>query len=505
MEENDERHNLYMRFIKSEIERKTEDFFDEEELVEIFDYASDLNDDFAKIEVLLYAARICPDSEALRVRRAYFYAMLGNDTAADMINRQTGEQSVLSRILAITLSSTGNKEADKDALLGIVDSVEDFEDEEIIQFVGAAVRLGLYGWLKENRDYVGAKCSYKPTFYYELASVAEENNDEPYAVKMFEELTMLDAFNLDFWHRLAEAHLILSDFSQAVQAADYALAIDPTDLQSMKLKARALSQLHSNPDEVIKLYDKVLASDLMEEQDYGPLTAAYISVNNEEKAVKMLEASCAREGSNLAALDTLMIMSPSKARKFIDKALDINEITEESVMEWSRQHTDRGDYFGAAEIVKSYLSRGGVLSDPAIPMEIFYATNDYDSVVKIYEGMCKAPVAGEYVCRPGIILPVIMSYFRTGRSSVASKIAQTALEYAVRADRKAPLTTLARIYRCPVSSARVISTGLVATLHELCEFLEHPHDSNSIFNSADPLSDFRPGIEPGFNPFAPLS
>lgn len=506
MEEKDERQELYLRFVKSAIKHKGEDYFDENDLVEIFDYSSDLNDDFVKMEVLLYGAHHFPSSDELKVRRAYFYAMLGNDTAAAMANRQVAEDLPLSRILNIALTDPEPPQTNVDRLTGIVNGIDDFEDEEIIQFVNVAVRVGHYRWLKENRDFIGRKCSYKPTFYYELACVAEENDDEPYAVELFEELTMLDAFNLDFWHRLSEAHAVLNDFNQSVSAADYALAIDPADVTAMRLKARALSRLRNRPDEVIALYDKVREADMMEDADFQPLAAAYLSTGRDDTAVDMMEANCLKTQGNYTALDILIILSPPRARRYIKQVIIDENLNEEAVLDWAKQHTGRGDFFGAAEILSVYIDIHGCLTDNAPAMETFYTTGDYEHVLALYEAIAKAGKEnGEYIYRPGIILPVIMSNIRIGATEKATMLATDALNHAKRDKYNAPIDTLARIYRCSTTEAVSMSLGFIETLRQLLDnYLNSPLFSALSTDDYDPLRDrLLVGGRP-YDPWEPL-
>ncbi len=79
MDEPNDRRDLYEEF-ESEVVRRgnTEAFFDENDLVEIFDYASDYDNYIVKMEVLLYGAIHYPKSEALATRRAWLYYSFGD-------------------------------------------------------------------------------------------------------------------------------------------------------------------------------------------------------------------------------------------------------------------------------------------------------------------------------------------------------------------------------------------------------------------------------------------
>ena len=191
----DSRRALYERFYaivgRADNPQDADDaYFDEDDIIEIYDYANDMNDDFIKLEALFYGARMFPASEALRTRRDYLYYYLGNDGAVRLLLERRKSQTTLSRLLALR-ARTDRKRSAVDELDAILRESEAFDDEEIIQFVTEAAAPETVGWLFDNIDRLKEKCSYLPTLYYELAGAAEDNGDYPRAIAMAEELTML--------------------------------------------------------------------------------------------------------------------------------------------------------------------------------------------------------------------------------------------------------------------------------------------------------------------------
>ncbi len=59
------REELYRRFRQSLSQPVTERYFDEDELVEVYDYAGDISDDYVQMEALFCGARLYPESQAL--------------------------------------------------------------------------------------------------------------------------------------------------------------------------------------------------------------------------------------------------------------------------------------------------------------------------------------------------------------------------------------------------------------------------------------------------------
>ena len=60
MNEDNPRKELYNKFKASLCQPVAERFFDEDELVELYDYAGDINDDYVQMEVLFCGARLYP-------------------------------------------------------------------------------------------------------------------------------------------------------------------------------------------------------------------------------------------------------------------------------------------------------------------------------------------------------------------------------------------------------------------------------------------------------------
>lgn len=158
MDEPNDRRDLYEEF-ESEVVRRgnTEAFFDENDLVEIFDYASDYDNYIVKMEVLLYGAIHYPKSEALATRRAWLYYSFGDVEATSELNRRVGTGGVLNRLLDLRASNANLELGDEEvisALEKILDDTDDFDDEGIIQFTDYAMELRLESWLMNNKDLI---------------------------------------------------------------------------------------------------------------------------------------------------------------------------------------------------------------------------------------------------------------------------------------------------------------------------------------------------------------
>lgn len=144
-EDNNPREELYKRFRQSLSRPVSERYFDEDELVEIYDYAGDISDDYVQTECLFCGARLYPESQALSERRALLYL----DTSIDDSDKPSpaagaylaDNPDVFSPIFDIARLEINRPEDPEAALEFLLTQYDTFNDEEIIRFVDLAFDL----------------------------------------------------------------------------------------------------------------------------------------------------------------------------------------------------------------------------------------------------------------------------------------------------------------------------------------------------------------------------
>lgn len=224
----DRRNELCRRFRESLVDKSAVLFYDEDELIEIFDYAGDLNDDYLRTEALLLGARLYPDSQALKERRAVLYSAFGSDMAAKYLDDNASVEGALWDIMRLRKQLPVGDEAGK-ALDSLVARYDLFDDEEIIQLTDLASKLGRYDWLVSRLGMLRKKTTYQPTLIFEVAVIAELNNDFKEAIKLLDELTQIEPYNYQYWQMLAELQKKDGDNDGAMSSLEMALAINPDD------------------------------------------------------------------------------------------------------------------------------------------------------------------------------------------------------------------------------------------------------------------------------------
>jgi len=488
MDESNERRDLYEEFETEVVKNgNTEAFFDENDLVEIFDYASDYDNYIVKMEVLLYGAVHYPKSEALATRRAWLYYSFGDVEATSDLNNRVGSGGVLNRLLDLRARNAGlamSREKLEETFMDIISGTDNFEDEEIIQLTDYAMEVGLSEWLAKNKQLIQSKCSYPQTFLYEFADRAEESEDLATAAVLFEELTMLEPFTLDFWLRLATVQLNRDDYENALSSAEYALAIDPDSMIGLRIKGAALYRLERCHETVVEIYTRIVASSEAEETDVSTLAAALMECGRRNEAAGMLIQYLDAHPDSRLAIDVLLVIDRENAEPYVRKAISSGFLSEKDAVEWARGHVVHGQFSSAALICLTYNELKGIENEIPFMMEVSYFGLRFNDIIRIYreKGIASDPLPAH----PSVSFPYIMSLVRTGRRAEALDEAGRILS-SVRTFRKRHSgTELSSHFRMTPAMTGAMIIGYIETLRNIVRALKAP--------DTIPADDFDPMI-----------
>ncbi len=354
-----ERLNLYNRFKESLADGTADDqFLDADDLLIIHDQAVDLDDQYVQIEALMRGYRYFPDNEELASRRGFLYYDLNLDNGAKNLLKQHGSNSPIWDLLQMRL-----KEADEDStgelrkmLNKLIETPDKFDDETVIQLVDAASACGFYDWLKQNEAELRKKTEYLPALLYEMFVVSEINSDLGYGIKLLEELTEIEPFNIDFWLALAQAQLSTGEYDAAITACDYALAISSDDVSALQTKANALGML-SRFDEVLELVEPFVKANPVSPLAEMKIRAIFSRETSKEKeigeACKLLYKNCLEYPESRAliglAIDVQLPQIDELLALHYEKSSDANR---DDFYEWGRRLYITGRPKDAAMVLK---------------------------------------------------------------------------------------------------------------------------------------------------------
>lgn len=218
-------------------------FFEEIDLINAFDIAGDDADNYIRSEALQLGARLFPDSVDLIARRAIYYLELDEQAFRDFMEDNSHVSSEMMDILRLNIIGEDNPALVDDAADRIIHKMDKAHDEEIIQFIQTMHSLGRDQWLVDNYDNFCKKTTYLPTVLYEYGYIGETSEIlSKLAVKALEKLTEHEPYTADYWTLLAIGHIREDDHESALADIEYALAIEPDNIQALRVKLQLLHE-----------------------------------------------------------------------------------------------------------------------------------------------------------------------------------------------------------------------------------------------------------------------
>lgn len=475
MDENNDRRDLYEQFEAEVVKRgNSEAFFDEEELVEIFDYASDYDNFIVKMEVLIYGAVHYPGNEALATRRAWLYYSLGDVETTTELNKRVVNKGTLNRLLDLRAENGAENmtkaEVEK-ALAEILADTADFEDEEIIQFTDYALEQGLADWLMKNKELIISKCPYPQTFLYEFAVRAESDEDLDTATSLFEELTMLEPFTLDFWVCLATVQLENEKFEEALASADYALAIDPDSIKPKRIKATALFRLGRDIEEVTRLYYSIVTSNEVGDSDVSALAISLADISRTPEAIEILKGYLLVNPNSRSAVNTLLYIDFEAGAPYLKALIESDNISEAEMVEWIKVHVVNDNVELGAFMFLLFHSIVGIKENFPLFFEVLYISELFDKIIEIFRNTEMGLING---FDPALTIPYIMSLVRTDHRDEALKEAEAILSQLRKYRSTTKNVKISAIVHLPPPSAGALFNGFISMIENIIRALKAP-------------------------------
>lgn len=423
-----ERLELYNRFKESLRDGSAEsEFFDADDLIIIIDQAVDLDDEYVQIEALMRGYRFFPDNEELATRRAFLYYDLNLDAGvSNMIDRRRdsgAEKGPMWNILQLRMREEDISDAEAESLLEqVLKTPGKFDDETVIQLVDCASACGRYDWLKANEKRLRAKTDYAPTLLYELFIVADLQHDSDYAVRLLEELTEIEPFNIDFWNALAQTQSNAGDTEGALASLDYALAIESDNVPALTLKATILIRDGRNEDalEILKPLAVSEPSALVAE-----LTVRALFGDGQQTAASVvLGKSCREYADDRSLMELALFLNVPELHELLDMHYDATAAADDDKQpwtDWAREHYVSG-HLPACTAILACLRRNADLDYNGYKMlaTALYCGEQYKDSVALLEDAL-ASRNGAYLM-PDIVAGGLMSLLRSSSKAAVKKM-----------------------------------------------------------------------------------
>lgn len=436
---------LYERFRES-LGSNNSTYFDEGDLVDIFDYAGDVGDEYARLEALLCGARLYPDSELLADRRALYY--LDRDDSGYSTRAFLEDYAPHSPIADIVRLESEPPESEAAAVKALEYFLEQYDrlaDEEVIRFVQLAVNIGQYKWLAANLDKVRAKTDFMPALLFEIMSEADTQEDFDTMTAVAAELTELEPFNVINWIGLLRGHArayqldmeaaVKADLpeelakpehrSEAVAAFDYAkaLAYDSGGPEVVTLCETVFAFAPYLRDEAVELLEMSLEKNKSEFSYADILAGLHLQQGAHAKAVKVFRDFLANNPDSFAALRRLLALSSAHTNRqavaeyFRAVPLEKLDVYDETIDQLHLQ--------GAAASLDDFLSLYSTLFDltteqKGMWIEALYSLGNYYGVMDMLHNFDNMDeLAAQPLRGCSFAVAAVGSYMKTGNGNKA--------------------------------------------------------------------------------------
>ena len=137
--------------------------------------------------------------------------------------------------------------------------------------------------------------------------------------RIFSELIDHDPFSKKYWNALASAQFMSEDYGASVTSSEYAIAIDPSDPESILSKANGLLRLE-NYEEALTYFERY--NDLIDDDEFGYLHQAtcLISLGRMDEAIERL-----RKAADIAPSDSQYLPEIYQEMAFVYNELKMPE------------------------------------------------------------------------------------------------------------------------------------------------------------------------------------
>lgn len=420
----DELEKLYREFKDALIKGEDISHYTVDDFLDLFDYSHGQADEYVAQESLTRGLKSFPGDEGLVRRQVFFYHDMGHDDIADRIADSLPDHSLVKVFSRSRLNIGGLADNIPDLLSGI--RPESLEDGELL-YIADVVTAGGYVWiLRKYADVLSGLCQYPSTVYHELFRLSLESGNTESAQEYAEKLTSIEPFNAGYWFDIAQFYLErLGKPEAAIDAIEYALAINPESHKALNLKTRILAC--QNP---LLAADFMSSADVPKDED-SLLTKAivYFRLNVPDVAYGFVEeAIYASFNSRKEIFDLLFEnISGELPARFVDPLVTyVASSVPLDVMAWIGDLCSNCRYGGAVAVYDAAASVGMIdRSDSMVRItycEALFRLGLYDKIIRDME------TAGDAGQTSAVLTMIYaLSLLKAGRKEDCRKVVERRL------------------------------------------------------------------------------
>ena len=303
----DEAGDIIKRY-ESFLEGKAPGYFDVEELEAIVDYYLRKGKTTDSSRALELGLKLHPASNELKTKRAKIYLASGETQKAMHILEpmsHSGDYEVqLLRIEALSRSSR-YKEARLVAEMLVASETEDIDNiclDIAFIFISQFDFESALHFLKTGDAFFNKNID----LLYELAFCYEQTSENLQAIDTYNRIINIDSYSSEAWFNMGQVYFAEQDFANAINAYDFALAINDNDPLTTLQKAHAHFQNGEYTD-AIDTYNEYIKSAIDLWQVHLFIGESYERLEQFDKAIEHYNASLNELPDNYEALTGLAV------------------------------------------------------------------------------------------------------------------------------------------------------------------------------------------------------
>lgn len=275
-------------------------YFDADEFVDLADYFEQ-NDDFdASIEVIALALEIHPGNTALIIRQARYWVYDAHyEKALSVLDKLSGEQDMDCDVLRVEcLLHLGQiDEADRVAR-NILFYENEFLDHALAELGFNYLDVDQY---EKAIDYFNKSLELNPLnadVMSDLGYAYELTGDFSGAITAYNKVLDQDPYSYVAWFNIGRIYSMTNEYEKAIDAFDFALTIDDSDSDLLKLKVHCL-MLSGRGMEAIEILKSLKDETPTDSSLYYLMAECYFGVNMYDEALECLSIYEEIEGDTL--------------------------------------------------------------------------------------------------------------------------------------------------------------------------------------------------------------
>ncbi len=413
---------LYSEIVNRLRDGKPLDDIDEEELIDVYDYAYDMSDEFVTEEIMSFVLRRDSRCVAMLERKAMRYFQLNDLQGASAVAGLLPDDSFIRRLLSVHVSWS---EADwRDGYRRLFSGISQggLSEYDAVCLIDFALGADDISHLSRIVPRIIPLMRDPAAFLADLGGTLVDNGRYAEAIEAFQELADIEPFNLSNWIQIADVSLNnLDDAEEAASALDYALALDPESLAALRLKGELLLHNGGDGEEIMAIADRLAETEAYHAEGIYLKAGMYINRDCPAEALELLKEYIGLCGNPLDI--SLLMMSlngyrlPDGIEKFIIGYLSTADVSE--IQAW----IDKAKVMSGTEmfsyVVSLVVSSGAELSSELIGLWLLslYREGRFEDVIsesdRFFKDTEKVPATAMLICN--------MARLRLGRNDCISQ------------------------------------------------------------------------------------